>query len=541
MNELSRILVDSVAEITTDRHVTYFHYDENTHRLTAEATTAAVDHSEIQPLPPTDNPVGKAWTTNTTVKTREQLVSQGIPDETGQYVAIPVGSYGVLLRVIESEVREANMDDYITVLVQGMEESLERTTLDRQVSAHESQMEAAKGQLSQLVDVNEEVRRIGNRVLRIQNENELGNFVCQRLTGIDPFTASWFVQYRQSGEKIVSESRCGNINGYIDSVGQVGTADGEKNDIPTIRAIQSEKPVIFNNIADDLRSAKWRQVAVSQGFASVISVPLQFEDQIFGAISLYGDRKIEFPDQTIAAIVDLGETVAHVLHRIKQERSLLSPNSLGITFTIEDVETPVNALSNALDASVLVFPYAEETVGQHSFLCEVNNVPAETVRSACQKLGPVIDWTLIGEGKTTRFTISSTRTLLPERIAELGGQFQKMAVSDSKSDVTAQFPKSMSLRTIQKVLSESYPSVEVARKWVSTKETVGPTGRTGAELTDRQREIVDLAVEEGYFEWPRDVSGEELAAKLDIDPSTLSRHLRVGLRKIVYSTTDSRE
>lgn len=45
-------------------------------------------------------------------------------------------------------------------------------------------------------------------------------------------------------------------------------------------------------------------------------------------------------------------------------------------------------------------------------------------------------------------------------------------------------------------------------------------------LTDRQREIIVVAHEEGFFDVPRRTTVEEIAADLDLDPSTVSEHLQ---------------
>lgn len=45
-------------------------------------------------------------------------------------------------------------------------------------------------------------------------------------------------------------------------------------------------------------------------------------------------------------------------------------------------------------------------------------------------------------------------------------------------------------------------------------------------LTRRQREVLRLAVEEGYYDVPRRTNSEELAEELDCAPSTVSEHLR---------------
>lgn len=51
------------------------------------------------------------------------------------------------------------------------------------------------------------------------------------------------------------------------------------------------------------------------------------------------------------------------------------------------------------------------------------------------------------------------------------------------------------------------------------------------QLTDRQREVALTATEMGYFE-PEGASTKEIAAQLDITPSTLSTHLRTITAKV---------
>lgn len=57
----------------------------------------------------------------------------------------------------------------------------------------------------------------------------------------------------------------------------------------------------------------------------------------------------------------------------------------------------------------------------------------------------------------------------------------------------------------------------------------------GDMLTDRQQEIIQTAVQNGYFEIPRECTLAELADELDIDKSTASTILRRGEAQIVKS------
>jgi predicted DNA binding protein len=64
-------------------------------------------------------------------------------------------------------------------------------------------------------------------------------------------------------------------------------------------------------------------------------------------------------------------------------------------------------------------------------------------------------------------------------------------------------------------------------------------------LTDRQREVLETAVREGYFEVPRECTLAELAETLDIDKSTASTILRRGeaelLKSVLGGPTDRTE
>lgn len=52
-------------------------------------------------------------------------------------------------------------------------------------------------------------------------------------------------------------------------------------------------------------------------------------------------------------------------------------------------------------------------------------------------------------------------------------------------------------------------------------------------LTDRQREVLEVALSEGYFSVPRECTLADLAAKLDVDKSTASVVIRRGQAALV--------
>lgn len=52
-------------------------------------------------------------------------------------------------------------------------------------------------------------------------------------------------------------------------------------------------------------------------------------------------------------------------------------------------------------------------------------------------------------------------------------------------------------------------------------------------LTERQLEVLRTAYESGYYQRPRETTGEELAGRLDISVATFSQHVRVAERHLL--------
>ena len=53
------------------------------------------------------------------------------------------------------------------------------------------------------------------------------------------------------------------------------------------------------------------------------------------------------------------------------------------------------------------------------------------------------------------------------------------------------------------------------------------------ELTARQREVIETAWEMGYYEVPKDVSADDIAAEIDLESSTVNEHLQRAVRNLL--------
>lgn len=99
--------------------------------------------------------------------------------------------------------------------------------------------------------------------------------------------------------------------------------------------------------------------------------------------------------------------------------------------------------------------------------------------------------------------------------------------------VRARFPTRDALGRFREIGTKIADNVDVVRLYAEREDTL-----PGDVLTRKQRETLALALDRGYFETPSQVTLDELAAEFDVTPQTLSRHVRVGVRKLLESSLE---
>lgn len=76
-------------------------------------------------------------------------------------------------------------------------------------------------------------------------------------------------------------------------------------------------------------------------------------------------------------------------------------------------------------------------------------------------------------------------------------------------------------------------NAEIKIEGMKSTQTNTVQSQQTSQLSERQREIFDLAQDEGYYMWPRETSATELATQVDISKTTFLEHLRKAEAKIL--------
>lgn len=89
------------------------------------------------------------------------------------------------------------------------------------------------------------------------------------------------------------------------------------------------------------------------------------------------------------------------------------------------------------------------------------------------------------------------------------------------------------------VVQEAF--AEIPDEITTTVERIGPYPEEGdilSLLTERQKEVLHAAIEEGYYASPREATHQDIAERMDLSPGTVTEHLQKIEARVFGSVID---
>lgn len=129
-----------------------------------------------------------------------------------------------------------------------------------------------------------------------------------------------------------------------------------------------------------------------------------------------------------------------------------------------------------------------------------------------------------------------------ECLGAFGCPVERYAAVDGVLTVAFHAADFEQLQAVVADLRDRYPDVDI-RRLVRSPTSGHPEDTVFVDrgkLTERQLEVVATAYEMGYFDRPRGANATEVAAALDIDPSTFSEHLAAAQSKLLGEILEER-
>jgi predicted DNA binding protein/GAF domain-containing protein len=531
--DLFQKMVDIVLEDLRFSTVVIYWFDEETAKLHPKATPIEA----VASVSPGEHPVWEAFKSDTATVS-DGAMTKGKIDETSekQYI-VPFSEKGVLVtRGAGGPAEDEKAIGILQMLCNIAESTLEEIQYRQQLQERDQELAQRARTLERMDGIIQTWRAVSRTAISADTRDELEREVCNRVVENDVIEFVWIGGVDRAEEKISPRAWAGAERGCLERTPiELNTED----DL-TARTARTNEVIVVDNVASGPKNEQWRFGALERGFKSAMAVPLSNDGILHGVLTAYGDRQNAF--EGAAQLADeIGNFVGHAITAIQSQNGLVAHTSteLEIKITapacffvrfVRETKTNVSfeAMSPTESGSVLVFVKAEdpERLIEHA-------EKSVTVKSARVLEGDTGD--NIVEG---RFDDSFIGLFLSNH----GITLERANATPEEVRITVSIPPSMDPRQALEIINSEYPESELLAKRDGTHRTgQGVTNHISPfdRLTERQREVVQRAYREGYFETPKEATSESLAESLDISTSAFHNHLRTAEAELFSWLFDS--
>ncbi|WP_306058538.1 PAS domain S-box protein [Natronococcus wangiae] len=522
-----------VANDVLDLDSIVFRFDDQHNELVPAAYSSDLERA-VGPPPRLGPDDGITWNTFVTdspsvfgdVRESDLVYDESTDVRSGLYV--PLGEHGVLAAVSTA----ANQYDDDTVeLVKSFattaEAALDRIGQTRRLHDHEQELQRQNSHLERLNRSNEIRQDIEEHLLLADSREAIEQGICDRLVDVDACSFAWIGEPDPSGNRIRPRVHAGLERGYLDAV-TVTTVDDSAAE-PTGRAVRSRTPVHVENVAASVHDGTWRTDALSRSFQSVYTVPLVYDEYLYGVLSAYGDDRNAFDETFRSMLADLGETIAYAIDAVKRKNALLDDGVTEVELELT-ADSALCRLADRLQARVSFQGATLQADG--SALVFVTVEPPVDGSEIDAALEGVDDAVVVAETETqTLLQLRLTGSFLGTIVSDHGGTLREFVSEGDEHRAIVDVPDGVEIRKVISDINRRGLSASMVarREQSSSAETPLDARARNAmleRLTTRQQEVVRTAYHGGFFEWPRRTTGEEIAASLDISSPAFHKHVR---------------
>ncbi|MBL0213061.1 MAG: PAS domain S-box protein [Myxococcales bacterium] len=155
-------------------------------------------------------------------------------------------------------------------------------------------------------------------VLHATTEEALFDAVCQIMVDGGGYRMCWLGLAEHDAARTVRPvAHAGQYQGYVDAM-RFEWSDGPFGGGPIGRAIRSGQPVVGHDFTLDENLRPWAAEALARGYRSATALPIVYEGEPIGAITMYTSEVDSFDEPELALLSDLARNVAFGIKGLRQ-------------------------------------------------------------------------------------------------------------------------------------------------------------------------------------------------------------------------------
>lgn len=389
--------------------------------------------------------------------------------------------------------------------------------------------------LATLNNLNAIVHDITETVIAQSTRGEIEQAACDALAATDSYDFAWLAGVDTRAGELTPRATAGT-NGYADEVTIPLDIETPASQGPGTKAVSEQELQVIQNVRTDPAFEPWQEAAETYGFKSLAAIPIVYEGTVYGVLGVYADRNSAFEAAEQTVISRLGEVIGHAIAAVERKRALVGTEVTELTFQIQ---SPLKEFGIETEMQGTITFDEVVPIKDDEFLV-YGSATADARAGVEQLIENLPHWEAVtfhdDDGESTLELKLSDHPVL-STLASLGGTLESASIEDGDYHLVVQLATGANVGRLIEAVTESYPSVELAtRRQMTREETqVTPISVVDELLTDRQLTTLQAAYHAGFFEWPRDSAGKDVADSLDIAPPTFHHHLRKAEKKIVES------
>lgn len=380
--------------------------------------------------------------------------------------------------------------------------------------------------LERLNRVNTVIRGTNQALVAAATREEVERAVCDHLTVGDTYEFGWISPHPETSRRSIRASSGADVD-------LLEERDGTADDV--VEAAAETGEVQVRSIDPGPGSPPWQVHAVDRGCATVVAVPLLEDRFVHGVLTLVTNRDA-VDDEEERVLAELGETIGSAIGAAQHRALLFADAVTELEFRTDDPDSFFVSVSEAADCRMELEEFVPRGGGELLYYMRISRTDPETIRELVAEAPEIRGVRVVSEsdeGLLCEFVVAGSS--LVWELTQHGARVHTAVADGGEGELVVEVAPQIDVRRLVENVQEAYPNTELVTKREREREVRRPTRFRELfeeRLTERQRAVLEAAYAAGYFEWPRETSGDELAASLDISPPTLHEHLRAAERQL---------
>lgn len=451
-------------------------------------------------------------------------------------VLLPLSAHGVLVAGTDDasdgfeESTVASLGDAGVIALDRVSATADRDRYERRLASATATVDEADRAASLTAAV-------ADAVSASDEPESLYQALADLLVDEGPFTFAWVGVPEATRESLAPTAWAGDGTGYLDAI---STATDQTE--PAAVAYREGAVEYAANVVTETEDGAWRPEALRRGYQSVLSVPVRYGDVTYAVVSGYASSPSDIDERTRRALAVAGGLVGLAVNNYERRDGLLLDRTTSLEFVVADGDCLLTRLTSVLDGVIEVEGVVDRSGDAILLFIAYHGEDLERLDSLPEEFLCVTDVRVLSASDgTALLKLDAAESFVGEHLAEHGLALDSLVVDGTEVRLTVDVPEHVPNRTAVDLLESRFEDVTIEAE----RDRPGLDLERGRKrsidvsaLTERQREIGEAALRAGFFEWPRRVTGEELADVVGVSSPTLHRHLRRVEKHLFEETFD---